>query len=49
VPRNITGAFLLADASKKPLKITKKASGIDIELPGRPADPIATVLVLETN
>ena len=49
VPRNITGAFLLADASKKPLRITKSASGVDIELPSQATDAIATVLVLETT
>jgi hypothetical protein len=40
---------VFAIQGKKPLKITKKASGIDIELPGSATDPIATVLVLETN
>jgi len=49
VPRNVTGAFLLADASKKALKVTKSASGVDIELPSHAIDPIATVLVLETT
>jgi len=49
VPRNIAGAFLLADASRKPLKITKSAQGLDVQLPNRATDPIATVLVLETN
>jgi alpha-L-fucosidase len=48
-PRNITGAFLLADASRKPLKITKDAHGFDIQLPDQANDPIATVLVLETT
>ena len=49
VPRKVTGAFLLADGSKKPLKITKSASGVDIELPSEATDPIATVVVLETE
>jgi alpha-L-fucosidase len=48
-PRKITGAFLLADASRKPLKITNDAHGLDIQLPDHTTDPIATVLVLETN
>jgi len=48
-PRNITGAFLLADASRRALKINKNARGIDIQLPDHAKDPIATVLVLETN
>jgi alpha-L-fucosidase len=49
VPRNVTGAFLLADPSKKSLKVTKSASGIDIALPSQATDAIATVLVLETT
>jgi alpha-L-fucosidase len=49
VPRNIAGAFLLADPAKKQLKIKTSASGVDIELPGQATDPIATVLVLETT
>jgi alpha-L-fucosidase len=49
VPRNVTGAFLLADGSKKRLKVAKSASGVDIELPSHATDPIATVVVLETE
>jgi alpha-L-fucosidase len=49
VPRQVTSAYLLADKSKKPLKITKTANGLDIALPGQALDPIATVLVLNTN
>lgn len=48
-PREITGAYLLADKSKKPLKITKTATGIDVALPSHAVDPIATVLVLSTE
>jgi alpha-L-fucosidase len=49
MPRNVSGAFLLADASRKQLKVTKIASGIDIELPRQATDSMATVLVLETT
>ncbi len=49
VPRNVTGAYLLADKSHAPLKVTKSGSGIDVALPGHALDPIATVLVLTTN
>jgi alpha-L-fucosidase len=49
VPRDVTGAFLLADASKQSLRVTKSASGVDIELPSHATDPTATVLVLETT
>ena len=48
LPRKVTGAYLLADPSHKPLKLTKSGEGLDIELPGKPLDPIATVLVLNT-
>jgi len=34
---------LLADRSRKPLKITRAANGIDIALPSHAVDPIATV------
>ena len=47
--RNVTGAYLLADSSKQPLKVTKSGSGYDIALPAKALDPIATVLVLKTN
>jgi alpha-L-fucosidase len=48
VPRRVTGAFLLADSSHRPLRVTRTADGIDIALPEKPLDPIATVLVLKT-
>lgn len=49
LPRTVTGAYLLADKSKKPLKISKTASGIDVTLPAQAPDKIATVLVLKTS
>ena len=48
MPRDVTGAYLLADESQKPLKVTKTAGGLDIELPEQAPDPIATVVVLKT-
>ncbi len=48
IPRSVAGAYLLADKSQTPLKISSVAGGIDISLPAQPLDPIATVLVLET-
>jgi alpha-L-fucosidase len=48
-PRTITSAYLLADPTHKPLKVKKTATGIDIELPAKPLDSIATVLVLKTK
>ena len=49
VPRTVTGAFLLADKTKKPLRITNFSNGIDVASPSKPLDPIATVLVLDTR
>jgi alpha-L-fucosidase len=49
LPRNVTGAYLLADSAHKPLKLTRTGEGLDIQLPPKSLDPIATVLVLNTN
>jgi alpha-L-fucosidase len=49
VPRKVTKAYLLADAAHAPLKLTQAAGGLDVQLPAKPLDPIATVLVLETE
>ena len=48
MPRKVTGAYLLADKAKTPLKVTKNGDGVDIALPEHKPDPIATVLVLRT-
>ena len=48
VPRQVTGAYLLADSSHSPLTVTRAADGISVSLPAKPLDPIATVLVLKT-
>jgi alpha-L-fucosidase len=49
VPREVIGAYLLADHNHTPLKIAKSGTGIDVSLPGKALDPIATVLVLSTK
>ena len=49
LPRNVTSAYLLADKTHKPLKLTKSGAGLDIALPAQPLDPVATVLVLNTT
>jgi alpha-L-fucosidase len=49
LPRTVTTAYLLADPAHKALPITKTATGIDIQLPAAPLDPVATVLVLKTK
>ena len=49
VPRKVTGAYLLADPAHKALAVTKSGSGVDIQLPAKSLDPIATVLVLKTK
>lgn len=48
-PRTITGAYLLADKSRKPLKVTHTETGVDVALPAAALDPIASVLVLTTE
>ena len=49
IPRKVTGAYLLADKSRKPLKLTRSGSSLDVHLPEKALDPIATVLVLNTS
>jgi alpha-L-fucosidase len=49
LPRTVTSAYLLADPKHKPLKLTHTGAALDIKLPAKPLDPIATVLVLNTN
>ncbi len=48
MPRKVTGAYLLADSSHGALKVTTTGGGIDVALPEKALDPIATVLVLKT-
>jgi alpha-L-fucosidase len=49
VPRKVKNAYLLADAAKTPLTVKHIGSGVDVTLPAKPLDPLATVLVLETE
>jgi alpha-L-fucosidase len=49
LPRKVTSAYLLADKTHQPLKITPTGEGLDIALPAQPLDPIATVVVLNTT
>lgn len=48
VTRHVTRAYLLADPSHKPLKLTQRAATLDIALPALAPDPVASVVVLET-
>ena len=48
-PRKVTAAYLLADRSHKSLKIKSNGEGLDILLPSKPLDPIATVIVFKTK
>jgi alpha-L-fucosidase len=48
VSRTVTGAYLLADKARTPLRVTKRGDGLEVELPAQAPDPIATVLVLTT-
>ncbi len=43
----IKRAYLLADASRAPLKIEAKAGGVEVAVPGSAPDPVASVVVLE--
>jgi alpha-L-fucosidase len=47
--RKVTGARLLGDASHTALKVTQTDAGVDVMLPAKALDPVATVLVLETK
>jgi alpha-L-fucosidase len=49
LPRTVISASLLADPARKPLKLTHTGTALDIKLPAKSLDPIATVLVLNTN
>ena len=49
LPRKVTSAYLLADASHTPLKFTQTNQTLNVQLPSKPLDPIATVLVLNTS
>jgi alpha-L-fucosidase len=48
VPRQVTGAYLLAGSAHSPLEVTRTADGIDVALPAEAPDPIASLLVLKT-
>jgi alpha-L-fucosidase len=47
--RKVSGAYLLGDPSKKAVKFTQGDAGVDLELPGKAIDPVASVVVLETR
>jgi alpha-L-fucosidase len=49
LPRTVTSAYLMADPRHTPLTLTHTPIGIDIHLPAKALDPIATVLVLNTG
>jgi alpha-L-fucosidase len=39
----------MADPRHTPLKLTRTSTGLDIHLPAKALDPMATVLVLNTG
>ena len=49
LPRKVTSAYLLADPMHKHLKLTETGDSLEVQLPAKPLDPIATVLVLNTT
>jgi alpha-L-fucosidase len=48
-PHKVTSAYLLADSTHKPLKLIQSGDSVDVQLPTKALDPIATVLVLNTS
>jgi alpha-L-fucosidase len=48
-PRKVTSAYLLADSTHKPLQLTQTGDSVEVHLPTKALDPIATVLVLNTS
>jgi alpha-L-fucosidase len=46
IPREVSGAYLLADKERAPLKVMKRGNGLEVELPQQAPDPIDSVLVL---
>ena len=49
VPRQVSGAYLLADKSHHALKVKHAGEGVDIEVPANAPDPIASVIVLKAK
>lgn len=47
--RKVTEAYLLADPAHKPLKVIQRGNSLDVTLPAKALDPIATVMVLKTE
>ncbi len=47
--RKVSAAYLLADPKHTPLTFKQSAEGIEVKLPAKPLDPIATVIVLKTE
>lgn len=45
----VTKAYMLADTRRTPLKFSQTAEGVKLVLPPTPPDPIASVLVLQTQ
>ncbi len=45
----MTGAYLLADSAHKPINFKQTGDSLDVQLPAKALDPIATVLVLKTS
>lgn len=49
MPRTVNGAYLLADPARTPLRVTQRGEVLDVALPDKPTDPVASVLVLTTS
>ena len=49
MPRTVKSAYLLADPAHKPLKMTQSGGKVEVQMPEKALDPVATVMVLETE
>lgn len=48
MPRNVTGAYLLGDPTRKALGVKQTGQTVDVALPTQALDPVVTVVVLDT-
>ena len=49
MPRTVSRAYLLADKSRKPLKVSQTGQTVNISLPAQAPDAMASVVVIETR
>ena len=49
MPRTVKSAYLLADPAHKALKVKQSGGTVEVQMPAKALDPVATVLVLEAK